>query len=449
MIAESGACGKRCPMRLSAIISLYMVQNEHSFIDEASISVKAGSGGNGIVHFRREKHVPLGGADGGDGGRGGSVLLVADGGHNTLLPFQRQRNFRAEHGRNGGGNNKTGRSGADLKIAVPPGTIVRAKLSGALLGDLTEDGQYLQVAKGGNGGKGNARFSTSRNRAPRVAEKGELGQTCGLALELRLIADVGIVGVPNAGKSTFLAAVSAARPKIADYSFTTLVPNLGVADLSDHRTLVLADIPGLIEGAHAGVGLGASFLRHVQRTRVLIHLLDGLSEHPLADFSQTQSELALFDLHLAAKPQVVALNKTDLPEVAARIPELQAQFSERGHELRAISAIAGQGVRRLVHQAAELLAVTPVAALPEEMPVYRPSSDPTDFEITRASDGSLRISGDRIERAAQMTYWEYDDAVLRFQRILEGLGVRSALQQEGVRVGDIVRIGSHELEWIE
>lgn len=426
-----------------------MAQNELRFVDEANIHVKAGSGGNGIVHFRREKHVPLGGPDGGDGGEGGSVFLVVDDGLNTLMQFRRRRNFQATNGRNGGTNNKTGRSGSHLEISVPPGTMAREKSSGVMLGDLTEDGQSLRVARGGIGGRGNARFSSSRNRAPRVAEKGDSGDRCELVLELRLIADVGIIGVPNAGKSTFLAAVSSARPKIADYPFTTLTPNLGVADLGDYRTLVLADIPGLIEGAHTGVGLGASFLRHVQRTRVLIHLLDGLSEQPMADLNQIQMELALFDSELAVKPQVVALNKIDLQEVAARLPILQTEFSKRGHQLRAVSAISGQGVRPLLQKAADLLDSTPVVHLPEEMPVYQPVTDHADFVISREPDGSLRISGERIERLAEMTYWEYDEAVLRFQRILDGIGVRSALQRHGVRDGDTVRIGKHELEWIE
>ncbi|MCH2540443.1 MAG: Obg family GTPase CgtA, partial [Anaerolineales bacterium] len=267
--------------------------------------------------------------------------------------------------------------------------------------------------------------------------------------ELRLIDDVGIVGVPNAGKSTFLAAVSAARPKIADYPFTTLAPNLGVSDLGDYRTLVLADIPGLIEGAHAGTGLGASFLRHVQRTRVLIHLLDGLSTNPLEDFKKIQSELALFDDELAVKPQVVAVNKIDLPEVASRVPALKDKFSRVGCDLYAVSAIAGQGTRFLLQQTAKMIDETPIIQLTDEMPVYRPESDSTDFEIRREEDGVLRVSGVRIERAAQMTYWEYDDAVLRFQRILESLGIRAALHRQGIREGDVVRIGTHELEWIE
>jgi GTP-binding protein len=317
------------------------------------------------------------------------------------------------------------------------------------MGDMTEGEHRLQVARGGSGGRGNARFSSSRNRAPRIAEKGEPGETRDLALELRLIADVGIVGVPNAGKSTFLAAVSAARPKIADYPFTTLAPNLGVSDLGDYRTLVLADIPGLIEGAHAGTGLGASFLRHVQRTRVLIHLLDGLSTNPLEDFKKIQSELALFDDELAVKPQVVAVNKIDLPEVASRVPALKDKFSRVGCDLYAVSAIAGQGTRFLLQQTAKMIDETPIIQLTDEMPVYRPESDSTDFEIRREEDGVLRVSGVRIERAAQMTYWEYDDAVLRFQRILESLGIRAALHRQGIREGDVVRIGTHELEWIE
>ena len=449
MIAASIARGKRCPVGWSVIIAPYMVQNEMSFIDEASIRVEAGSGGNGIVHFRREKHVPLGGPDGGDGGDGGSVFLVVDEGQNTLLQFHRQRNFCANNGKNGGGNNKSGRSGKDLEIPVPPGTIVLDKVTGTTIGDMTEGEHRLQVARGGNGGRGNARFSTSRNRAPRVAEKGEPGETRDLALELRLIADVGIVGLPNAGKSTFLAAVSAARPKIADYPFTTLVPNLGVSDLGDYRTLVLADIPGLIEGAHAGIGLGSSFLRHVQRTRVLIHLLDGLSTNPLEDYKKIQSELALFDDELAAKPQVVAVNKIDLPEVASRVPALKDKFSRVGCDLYAVSAVAGQGTRFLLQQTAKMIDETPIIQSTEEVPVYRPESDSTDFEIRREVDGVLRVSGVRIERAAQMTYWEYDDAVLRFQRILESLGIRSALQRMGICEGDVVRIGTHELEWIE
>ena len=430
-----------------------MSRKEINFVDEARIRVRAGDGGNGIIHFRREKHVPLGGPDGGDGGRGGSVILVVDQDLNSLLRYQRARHYKAQHGGNGGGNNKTGRSGRDLEIFVPPGTIAHDADTGICLGDLTDPEDRLQVAIGGSGGRGNKRFSSSSNRAPRIAEKGSLGQSVDLSLELRLIADVGIVGVPNAGKSTFLASVTAAKPKIANYPFTTLNPNLGVADLGEYRTIVLADIPGLIEGAHAGIGLGAEFLRHIQRTKAIIHLLDGMSEDPLSDFTKIMSEMSLYDSGLVAKPQIVALNKIELPEVLEKLPVLKSAIKHLGYELYGISAIAHIGVKEIL-QKASLLVKTPENIpenIPEsaEEPVYRPEKDPARFEIIREIDGNLRITGDRIERAAQSTYWEHDDAVLRFQYIIDKLGVRRALEENGVRPGDKVRIGPYELEWVE
>ena len=288
------------------------------FIDEVRIEVESGKGGDGAVHFRREKYVPFGGPDGGDGGRGGDVLLVVKPILNTLSHFHHQSKFSAQDGAAGAKQNMTGRSGQHLVLDVPPGTLVYDAESGDTLGDLTEPGQELRVAKGGRGGKGNARYATATNQAPRIGERGEPGQTRALRLELKLIADVGIVGAPNAGKSTLLASTTRARPKIGDYPFTTLEPNLGVAELDDETVLVLADIPGLIEGAHRGIGLGHDFLRHIQRTRVLIHLLDGMAPDPLLDFAQINSELALFDPNLAAKPQIVVLNKIDLPDVQAR-----------------------------------------------------------------------------------------------------------------------------------
>ncbi|MFQ5408732.1 MAG: GTPase ObgE, partial [Anaerolineales bacterium] len=387
--------------------------------------------------------------DGGDGGDGGAVCLVVDPGLNTLFKFQRQRRFHAQPGAKGGGSNKTGKSADDLEVAVPPGTVVRDSKSGATLGDLTEHSQRLVVAAGGKGGRGNARFATSRNQAPRIADKGAPGEVRVIELELKLIADVGIVGMPNAGKSTLLTAVSAARPKVAPYPFTTLVPNLGVVDLSEYRTLVMADIPGLIEGAHAGAGLGAEFLRHVQRTRVLIHLLDGLSDDPLADFSQIQSEMALFDPDLAAKPLLVVLNKTDLDVVQAKWPSIQDAFADRGHEAHAISAATGAGTRNLLYRAAELLSEAPDAPTYEELPVYRPQQDPDAIEVSVEADGVFRLAGVKIERAAQMTYWEYDDAVRRFQRILEALGAHKLLEEAGVQDGDTVHIGEYELTWEE
>ena len=426
-----------------------MSRKEINFVDEARIRLRAGDGGNGIIHFRREKHVPLGGPDGGDGGHGGSIVLVVEQDLNTLLRYQRVRDYKAQSGGHGGGNNKTGRSGRDLEIFVPPGTIACDADTGIVLGDLTNPGHRLQVAVGGSGGRGNSRFRTSSNRAPRIAEKGSIGQIVDLSLELRLIADVGIVGVPNAGKSTLLSSVTAAKPKIDNYPFTTLNPNLGVADLGDYRTLVLADIPGLIEGAHAGVGLGAAFLRHIQRTRVIIHLLDGMSEDPLYDFNQIMSELALYDSELVAKPQIVALNKIDLPEVSEKLPLLESSMADLGYELQGVSAIAHIGIKDLLQKAALLSKTYKEVPIEEEEPVYRTEVDPSSFEITREIDGNLRITGERIERAAQSTYWEYDDAVLRFQNIIDKLGIRTALEENGVRPGDKVRIGPHELEWVE
>jgi GTP-binding protein len=416
------------------------------FIDEANITVHSGKGGDGIVHFRREKYVPRGGPDGGDGGKGGDVVLVVSPHLNTLYAFQRTKKFQASNGSKGGVNNQTGRSGENLEIQVPPGTVVYEDDSGEVIGDLVEDGQRLLVCQGGRGGRGNARFATSRNKAPRVAEKGGPGQARDLRLELKLIADIGIIGMPNAGKSTLLAAVTNAKPKIADYPFTTVQPNLGVANLDDYTTLILADIPGLIEGAHMGVGLGHDFLRHIQRTRVLIHLLDGMSEDPVADMTQINTELSLFDEDLGKKPQVVGVNKSDLPDVQARWPALEAQL--KGYQIKPllISAVAGTNVRQLLYQAAELLAKTPEPPAVAALPVYRPESDPNDYRVDKIAEG-WRVAGEAIERAAAMTYWEYDQSVRRFQRIMETLGIDEALREAGVQNGDTVFIGEYELEW--
>ena len=408
--------------------------------------MKSGKGGDGILHFLQEKFRPRGGPDGGDGGKGGNVIFEVDEKLNTLFSFRNQRLYRAQDGLRGGVKNQTGRSGEDLVIKVPPGTIVYADDSGEVLGDLLTGGQLLVVCTGGRGGRGNARFASSRNKTPRIAEKGEPAQERELRLELKLIADVGIVGVPNAGKSTFLSVVTNAKPKIADYPFTTLAPNLGVANLDEYTTLVLADLPGLIEGAHAGIGLGHDFLRHVQRTRVLIHLLDGLAEDPMADLSQINSELALFDSELGEKAQIVVLNKMDLPDVQARWTELEKELIERGYEPMAISAVAGTNVRDLLYRASELLVAAPAATAAIEAPVYRPEEDPREFTIQKEGD-SWRVKGVSIERAAAMTYWEYSQSVRRFQRILETIGIDKALRAKGVEPGDIVLIGEHELEW--
>ncbi len=320
-----------------------------NFVDEAEIYVKAGDGGPGAVSFRREKYVPKGGPDGGDGGKGGNVILQVDPGLNTLQPFRYKKRFLAENGRGGRGKKMHGRAGRDLVIKVPPGTVVRDLESGLVIADLTRPGEMWTAAKGGLGGKGNARFATSTNQAPRYSQEGKKGEERRLKLELKLLADVGLVGAPNAGKSTLLARCSAARPKIADYPFTTLVPNLGVVELSPDESFVMADIPGLIEGAHRGVGMGLDFLRHVERTSVLLHLLDasvGVDESKKT-FEVIQAELAEFDQGLVAKDVIVALNKIDVAE-PAHIDTLKAWFREKGLDVYAISAFTGEGVQELV-----------------------------------------------------------------------------------------------------
>ncbi|MCW5876437.1 MAG: GTPase ObgE [Anaerolineales bacterium] len=420
---------------------------ETQFLDEVEILVRSGKGGDGMVHFHRSSHNPRGGPDGGDGGRGGAVVFEVDDSLRTLHTFRFKKQFVAKDGAPGGPNQRSGRGAPDLVLRVPPGTRVWA-VAGGLIGDLTAPGQRLVALAGGRGGRGNQHFATSRNQAPRIAEKGEPGGELALRLELSLIADVGLVGVPNAGKSTLLASLTRARPKIANYPFTTLQPNLGVAALDEETSLVLADIPGLIEGAHEGKGLGHDFLRHIQRTRVLVHLLDGLAEDPLADFSQINSELALFDAELAAKPQIVALNKMDLPDVQARWPEIEKQLKKLGHRPLAISAASGEGVRQLLGRAAAALAELPPPEPAAELPVYRPPADPAEFHVEREGP-AWRLHGAALERAAAMTYWEHDQSVRRFQRILQRLGADVALREAGVQHGDMVRIGEHELEWHE
>jgi GTP-binding protein len=419
------------------------------FLDQAEITVASGRGGDGAVHFRREKYVPRGGPDGGNGGRGGHVILEVAPTLNTLTAYRHRRIYRALNGERGGRSDRTGKDAEDLRLPVPPGTLIRDADTGELLGDLTEAGMRLRVCRGGRGGRGNARFANSRNQAPRMAEHGEPGEDRRLVLELRLIADIGIIGVPNAGKSTLLAALTNARPKIADYPFTTLQPNLGVARLDDDRDIVLADIPGLLEGAHHGVGLGSTFLRHIQRTRALIHLVDGLSEDPIADFSQVNTELALFDPRLKTRPQVVAINKIDQPQVIARLEGLERRLRELGVRPLRVSALARTGTRELLRTAVQAMLRAAPEPEAEQLPVYRPEEEASSFTLERESGRAWRVSGRALERAAAMTYWEYDEAVRRFQRILARVGVDEALREAGAQPGDAVRIGEHELEWQE
>lgn len=421
-------------------------------VDEARIFVSSGRGGDGVVAFRREKYVSKGGPAGGDGGRGGDVVLRVNKMMNTLISFTKKQHFVAKDGGKGGSSNKTGANADILYVDVPPGTIVRDEETGIVLADLVNENDEILVARGGRGGKGNKHFASASNRTPRVAEKGAPAEERWLLLELKLIADVGVVGVPNAGKSTLLSVVSNAKPKIADYPFTTIAPNLGVV-VFDHQDLVFADIPGLIEGAHMGVGLGHKFLQHVQRTQILVHLLDGAADDPIADFNQINAELSLYDERLSEKPQIVVMNKMDLPEVAARWEVVRSDLEERGITPIGISALARDNIdsviQRVFQEYAELPQSDASYRLEETIPIYDLEDDAPVFEISRDDDGSFLVTGKRIERAAAMTYWDHEEAVLRFQKILEVLGVSEALQKAGVVPGDTVFIGDFELEWTD
>ncbi len=416
------------------------------FFDEAKIFVQGGRGGDGCVAFRREKYEPLGGPNGGNGGNGGDVCLVADPNLNTLISFKKRAHFKAERGAHGRGKNQQGKAGQDCVIPVPLGTVVRDAETGDLIADLSFPEQRVIVARGGRGGRGNEAFKSSTNQAPRIAERGEPSEERWITLELKLIADVGLVGLPNAGKSTFLAAVSAARPKIADYPFTTLEPNLGVVTLDD-SSFVLADIPGLIEGAHAGSGLGHKFLRHIERTRILIHILNGLSDDPLRDYEQIRQELALFDPYLAAKPEVVVLNKLDLPDVQAQWETWRRAFAAQETELFPISAATGRGVKDVLRRVSALLDALPPQEQPTEgIAIFEGPPKEEPFEIVHR-DGVWYVHGAQVDRLVEMTNFNFDEAIARFQRILDGMGVLSALREAGVQAGDTVVVGGFEMEW--
>ncbi len=421
-----------------------------TFLDEAQIYVQSGAGGKGAMHFRREKYVPLGGPDGGDGGSGGSVIFQADRGLNTLFQFRHKRRFTASDGEAGGPSRMHGRNGEPLIVRVPIGTVLTDAETGEVLGDLTTDGESLQVARGGKGGLGNVHFKSSTNQAPHFAEKGEPGQERWINLELKVIADVGFIGFPNAGKSTLLSVMTAARPKIADYPFTTLSPNLGVVDAGDFD-FVAADIPGLIEGAHEGVGLGHEFLRHIERTVVLVHVIDGSGRDPIEAFNQVNSELEQYDASLLDKPQFVAVNKLDLPEAQERWTQLRAAFAALGYESFAISALTRSGVEELKYRLAQFLTEEGQAGRrtedePEKVEriVIKPPRD--YFEVERRRK-TFHVSGEEVERLAVMTDTGSDEALYRLQRRLKQMGVIAALERAGAREGSKVRIGSVELQW--
>ena len=422
------------------------------FIDEVQITVIGGRGGNGIVSFRREKYEPHGGPYGGDGGDGGDVMITVDPNSTTLLDFQYKSHFRAESGEHGGGKNRDGQNGQDCMVKVPPGTVVYDADTGAKVADLTYAGQMLLAARGGEGGRGNTAFATATRQAPRFAENGLPGESHRLRLELRLIADVGIVGLANVGKSTLIARISAAKPKIAPYPFTTLVPNLGVVQLEEGRSLVVADMPGLIEGAHKGKGLGHQFLRHIQRTRLLVHLLDAAAvdgREPLDDYRQLNHELEAYDRRLAMLPQIIALNKIDLPTAQHNLPACLSLFRQQQIPAFPISAVTGEGVLELVGAVAQKLEVLRESELVEEGPErfeIAPAPE-RKLQIFRAGEGVYVVRGTHVETLLQRAKLETADGVRRLHEQLRSTGVLERLEQAGVTAGDTVFIGELELEY--
>jgi len=422
------------------------------FLDRVKIWVHAGDGGDGAATFRREAHVPRGGPDGGDGGRGGSIRLRVDAGQTTLRDFRYAHHFKAVPGGRGLGSRKHGRAGEDMVLTVPPGTAVFDDAAGELLADLVESGQEALIARGGRGGLGNTHFKTATHQAPKHAQRGEPGEERWLRLELRLIADVGLVGLPNAGKSTLLAALTAATPKIADYPFTTLEPNLGVLDLGevDERRPTIADVPGLIEGASQGAGLGHAFLRHVERTRILVHVVDGSDRDPEWSYGVIQDELEAHDPALLAKPMLVAFNKLDRVAALAAWPAFRAARDRAGIPVVAISAERGDGLPELRTALAGLLPPADELDAPREpggVVVHRLEGRDETFHVERDDDGVLRVRGRRIERLAAQTDFGIEESAERFQRDLARMGVDAELRRAGVASGDLVRIGAVELEW--
>ena len=428
-------------------------------IDRARIQVTAGNGGRGVASFRREKFVPQGGPDGGDGGRGGHVYLKVADDLNSLLPFKYRSHFKAEHGQPGKGRNQHGKQGEHLYVDVPPGTLVLDNETGEMIADLVEVGQEFLVARGGKGGLGNTHFVKSTRQAPRIAELGEPGDELWVRLELKLIADVGLVGFPNAGKSTLLSAASAARPKIADYPFTTLEPNLGVVEVGGVRgeTFVMADIPGLIEGAAEGVGLGHEFLRHVERTRLLIHVIDGsggLEERdPLEDFLLVDAELRAYSDDLIDKARFVAINKIDLPEARDHLPRLRAELEGRVERIFEISGVTGEGVADLMLAVSvrlhDIPRVTELVQESEERTFTLNEADETYWEAEKLSPHHFQVRGVKLERTMKMTNFSIEEAADRFQRVLEAAGVSKKLEQLGIKPGDFVHIADAELIWDE
>lgn len=428
------------------------------FVDQVKIYVKAGNGGDGMVAFRREKFVPNGGPAGGDGGKGADVVFVVDEGLRTLVDFRFKRIFKAEHGEHGMSKSMHGRGAEDLVVKVPQGTIVKDIDTGEIIADLVVHGQRAVIAKAGRGGRGNKRFATPANPAPELSENGEPGQERNVQLELKVLADVGLVGFPSVGKSTLLSVVSAARPKIAAYHFTTIVPNLGMVDAGDGRSFVMADLPGLIEGASQGVGLGHQFLRHIERTRVIVHVIDMSGSEgrvPYEDYMAINNELEQYNLRLMERPQIIVANKMDMPDAEENLKEFKTKIAE-DIPVFPISAVTKTGLRELLLAIADKLETTPEFPLneileqeDEDTVLYKYVAEEPDFEITREPDGTFVLSGAKIERLFTMTNFERDASISRFARQLRAMGVDEALRKRGAKDGDIVRLLDYEFEFMD
>lgn len=428
------------------------------FVDQVKIYVKAGNGGDGMVAFRREKFVPNGGPAGGDGGKGADVVFVVDEGLRTLVDFRFKRIFKAEHGEHGMSKSMHGRGAEDLVVKVPQGTIVKDIDTGEIIADLVAHGQRAVIAKAGRGGRGNKRFATPANPAPELSENGEPGQERNVQLELKVLADVGLVGFPSVGKSTLLSVVSAARPKIAAYHFTTIVPNLGMVDAGDGRSFVMADLPGLIEGASQGVGLGHQFLRHIERTRVIVHVIDMSGSEgrvPYEDYMAINNELEQYNLRLMERPQIIVANKMDMPDAEENLNEFKTKIAE-DIPVFPISAVTKTGLRELLLAIADKLETTPEFPLneileqeDEDTVLYKYVAEEPDFEISREPDGTFELSGAKIERLFTMTNFERDASISRFARQLRAMGVDEALRKRGAKDGDIVRLLDYEFEFMD
>ena len=430
------------------------------FVDQVKVDVKAGNGGNGMVAFRREKFVPNGGPAGGDGGRGGSVIVEADEGLRTLMDFRYTRKFKADNGGNGMIKQMTGRSASNTIIKVPLGTVVTDFNTGKIIGDIVDKDQKLVIAKGGRGGRGNIHFASPKNPAPEIAENGEPGDELTIRMELKVLADVGLVGFPSVGKSTLLSVVTSAKPKIAAYHFTTLVPNLGMVRLDDGRDFVMADLPGLIEGAANGVGLGIQFLRHIERTRVILHLIDmsGVEENdPFEDYLKINHELTSYDPELLKRPQIVVATKMDMPDSADNLAKFEAKL-KTDHTLAEvpaiypISSITQQGIKALLAQTANLLDTTPQFPVKgvDDVEHRDYNSDVTqDFTVDNPEPGLFVLSGEKLERLFKMTNLEHEESVMRFARQLRGMGIDDALRAAGAKNDDTIQILDYQFQFMD